>query len=283
MNKACLVCGHHAFLAIHRGTLLRCRHCGFTTANLDIGAQALEQVYTEKYFKGEEYEDYLRDKNVLQMNFRDRLQRISRVIGTKDMVNVLEIGCAYGFFAETLHQFLPSVSYTGYDVVPEAVAHARNVLHRNAICADYLEAAPDGAFSDVFLWDVIEHLPQPEAFIAKIASETRPGGRMYITTGDIGRLLPRLQGPRWRLIHPPSHLHYFTRSSLGRLLEKNGYEVVHVSYPPVRRSIKLIFYSLFMLRKRPSRSISNIYGRIPERWNIPLNTFDIMFVIARKR
>jgi hypothetical protein len=56
-----------------------------------------------------------------------------------------------------------------------------------------------------------------------------------------------------------------------------------VSYPPVYRSIRLIYFSLFMLRKKPSKLIEKIYSWIPIKANFPLNTYDIMFVIAKKR
>jgi SAM-dependent methyltransferase len=249
---------------------------------MDIDPEILKSTYTENYFKGEEYVDYLRDKNILQTNFRKRLQKIFRLVPSSQITKAVEIGCAYGFFAEELQKALPATSYSGYDVVPEAVSYGREQLRQNVFCGDFMEASLDKDHTDVFMWDVIEHLPDPDRFIAKAAECLVPGGRIHITTGDIGRLLPRLQKEKWRMIHPPSHLHYFSLETLTKLLEAKGFRVISVSYPPVYRSIRLIWYSLFMLRKKYPAFIGRLYELIPERMNIAMNTFDIMFVIAEK-
>lgn len=278
----CLVCDTSDFKKIYNDTLLKCEHCGFVTANLQIDKKVLEKIYTENYFKGEEYVDYIRDKDILQTNFKNRLNSILKVVQKEEINNVLEIGCAYGFFAEVLNNRLKKGHYIGYDIVPEAIEYGKTILGQNVHSKDYLETKTAEKYSDVFMWDVIEHLPDPEKFIEKISMETAAGGRIYITTGDIERFVPRVQKAKWRMIHPPSHLHYFSKRTLSMLLKKNGYNVINVSYPPVSRSIHLIFYSLFMLRKQPSSFVKKIYDLIPKSWSIPLNTFDIMFVIAEK-
>ncbi len=283
MDKSCLVCSATKFKPIYNSTLLRCESCGFTTANMEIDVAILQQTYTENYFKGEEYVDYLRDKDILQTNFKKRLNYIFRRLNKLSFTNALEIGCAYGFFAETLTNALGNISYVGYDIVPEAIDYGKNELKQNVICGDYLEAKIEKKVSDVFMWDVIEHLPAPEKFIEKVAGELQQGGRIYITTGDIERLVPRLQKAKWRMIHPPSHLHYFSRRTLSKLLENKGFEIVDVSYPPVYRSIRLIYYSLFMLRKKYPGFIEKIYNLIPAKMNIAINTYDIMFLIAEKK
>ena len=85
------------------------------------------------------------------------------------------------------------------------------------------------------------------------------------------------------MIHPPSHLHYFSKKTITQLLEKNHFEVKAVLYKPVYRSVKQIFYSLFLLNKPGTKLREAIFKRIPEKWFIPLNTYDIMHVIARKK
>lgn len=283
MDKVCLVCSNAAYHPIYQDTLLKCSSCGFVTANMNIDVKELEKVYTENYFKGEEYVDYLRDKGILQTNFKKRLNKIRKTIGFQNITSSLEIGCAYGFFAETLLQRIPKTKYVGYDIVPEAISYGRDILKQNVFCKDYLAVEHEQKMTDIFMWDVIEHLPNPEDFIEKVSTELESGGRIYITTGDIDRLLPRVQKQKWRMIHPPSHLHYFSKKTISALLEKKGFEIIDVSYPPVYRSIRLIFFSLFMLRKKPGKFVQKVYSWIPEKANIPLNTYDIMFVIAKRK
>jgi hypothetical protein len=133
------------------------------------------------------------------------------------------------------------------------------------------------------MWDVIEHLVNPEEFIQKASHETKKDGRIYITTGDISAWLPQRQKEKWRMIHPPTHVHYFTKKSISQLLDKHGFEIERISYPPVSRSIRVIFYSLFILNKKHNALFKWIYNLIPEKASIKLNTYDIMFVVAKKK
>lgn len=283
MCKICLVCSQSSFDKIYNATLLKCQYCGFVTANTEVDSTILSSIYTENYFKGEEYVDYLRDKLILQKNFSKRIKTIQQQ-NSIEMSSALEIGCAYGFFAELFTQKFQNVPYIGYDIVPEAINYGQTILKQNIFCNDYLTtSSANKEHSHVFMWDVIEHLPSPEKFIEKISYEIKDGGRLYITTGDIDRIIPRFQQEKWRMIHPPSHLHYFSKKTLSKLLEKYEFEIIEVTYPPVYRSIRLIFYSLFMLRKNPSNFIKKLYLLIPIKASVPINTYDIMFLIAQKK
>lgn len=281
--KNCLVCGATDFSLVYDNKLLRCVSCGFVIANLEITPEILKQTYTENYFKGEEYADYIRDKEALQTNFKKRLQHIYKLVDKKSIINVVEIGCAYGFFAEVLNNDLKNSNYVGYDVVPEVIEYGSKQLKQNIICADYLEAQTEEKVSDVFMWDVIEHLSDPGKFIEKAAKDLKTGGRIYVTTADIERFVPRVKKAKWRMIHPPSHLHYFSKRTLSQLLEHKGFKIVDASYPAIYRSVRSIFYSLFMLRKKYPRIVEKIYAIIPEKMNIAVNTYDILFLIAEKK
>jgi len=281
--KTCIVCGSLEFVPIFSGTLKKCIHCGFATANMEVNRELLEKTYSVNYFLGEEYLDYLHDKKTIQLNFLKRIKSIKKAISGKlPVTNCLEIGCAYGFFGEILKDTWKT-DYLGIDVVPEAVQYGKNELKLKMKSGDYLqEAAPAKPYTDVFMWDVIEHLQYPERFIQKASRELSPGGRIYITTGDFAAFIAQIQGKNWRMIHPPSHLHYFTKNSLIRLLEDNGFSIIKAKYLPVYRSVRQIFYSLFLLNKS-SGILNRVIEKIPAGLNISLNTFDIIFVMAEKQ
>lgn len=278
----CLVCHQKDFKTLYSDTLLQCKNCGFITANMQISEEELQKVYTVNYYKGEEYLDYETDKFSLQENFKKRLRYIKKLCRFHTIESCLEIGCAYGFFGEIVKKQEPEICYTGIDVVAEAVEHARNKLHLNAICGDYLQYKPQQKFSDVFMFDVIEHLKEPHLFLEKINREMQTGGKLYITTGDISALVPKIRKQKWRLIHPPSHLHYFSKKSIKKLLKNKGFQVLDISYPGIYRSIRQIYYNLLILNKKPPRIIKKIYHLIPKKMKLKINTFDIMFVIAEK-
>lgn len=283
MAQECLVCSGTQYIALYNETLKKCNGCGFVTANMQLQPGDLERIYSANYFKGEEYLDYVKEKNALQFNFKKRLKYIQKKLPSVQLSNVFEIGCAYGFFAQTINNEFPNIKYTGIDVVKEAIDYGKSELGQNLVCHDYLTFKPNEKFADVFMWDVIEHLEHPQKFIEKIANELEKNGRLYITTGDIDALLPRIQKQKWRMIHPPSHLHYFSQKTLCQLLEKYEFSIKFVNYPPVYRSIKQIFYSLFILNKPDRKLFNKIFSSIPELWQLPINTYDIMFVCATKK
>lgn len=282
MSK-CIICGNPEQSSLYDNLLLKCTSCGFITANMDISNEEIETIYTANYFKGEEYEDYIRDKKIIQNNFTTRIKHLEKVIPESKRKSILEIGCGYGFFGELVSDFWNS-KYLGIDICKEAIEYASAVLKLNVIREDYLEMnyRPD-EFDTCVMLDVIEHLPDPDRVVKKLSNEVKRGGYLVISTGDIGSLLARINGRKWRMIHPPSHLHYFNRNTLTKLLTLNGFEVVDISYPVIKRSIKQIFFSLFILNRRTNnRVINKIFQHIPEKWLLPLNTFDIMLVISRR-
>jgi 2-polyprenyl-3-methyl-5-hydroxy-6-metoxy-1,4-benzoquinol methylase len=281
--RKCIICDSTSHTLLYNDTLVKCNSCSFISANMEISDEELKVIYSENYFKGNEYLDYLSDKLAIQKNFSKRLKQIGIKNNSINTVNTLEIGCAYGFFGEVFTTAYKNVRFTGMDIVPEAIDYGKHTLGLDLRLQDYLSFPATDQYTHVFMWDVIEHLPRPDQFIEKIAKETSPGSELHITTGDIGALLPRFQKQKWRMIHPPSHLHYFSKSSITQLLEKNQFEVKTVLYKPVYRSVKQIFYSLFLLNKPGTKLRENIFKRIPEKWFVPLNTYDIMHVIAIKK
>ena len=280
--KKCIICNYNKFVLKYKNTLMMCEECKFITANLDVTDSLLKNIYTENYFKGEEYLDYLKDKIILQRNFKSRLMHILKYVDKKNILSAVEVGCAYGFFAEEFTSEIKDAKYIGFDIVPEPIEYGKNVLKQNLKQQDFINYPVLEPYTDVFLWDVIEHLPNPDQIISKIGKEIKTGGRIYITTGDISALLPKLQKHKWRMIHPPSHLHYFSKKTLTKLLNKHGFEIINISYPPIYRSLKQIYYSLFLLKKNESPLKNWIYNRIPDKMFIPINTYDIMFVIGKK-
>lgn len=280
--KKCIVCNGDAFEQIYKDILQKCSICGFVRAGLEFGRNDLREVYSKKYFEGEEYFNYQADKSILQLNFKRRLKHFLKKVDERTVTNVLELGCAYGFFAEIINKCL-KIGYIGFDVVPEAVAYGREQLRQNLVCCDYLDyEVPPDTYSDVFMWDVIEHLPDPDEVMMKISTEIKTGGRLCLTTGDFESLLSRLQGARWRMVHPPSHIQYFSPKTIAMFLSNYGFDVLKISYTPVYRSVQQIFYSLCLLNKNPGTFIQNINDKIPSAWYLKINTFDIMEVVAVK-
>ena len=89
------------------------------------------------------------------------------------------------------------------------------------------------------------------------------------------------------MIHPPTHLHYFSRATLERLLARHGFEVLRVEYPATTRSVRMILSGLLVLGRPASSWATSLYRALAHLpfidASVPLNTWDIMYVIARRR
>jgi SAM-dependent methyltransferase len=248
----------------------------------DMGASGAwsdpKAVYAEDYFRGSEYADYLRDRPLFDRQFHDRLRAMKRYQSSGDLI---EIGCAYGFFLAVAQK---EYSVIGFDIAGGPVAYAREHLGVDARCEDFLSASLEPETVDVVvMWDTIEHLPRPDLTLQKVARVLRPGGFLLLTTGDIGSVLAAVRRGKWRLIHPPTHLHYFSRRTIARLLSSVGLRPVETTYVGVRRSLRQIAHSLLL---SGSRRPCQLYRLIAESrlgdFSLVLNTFDIMLVVADK-
>ncbi len=258
--------------------LQRCVACGHCVADLDPQSVNPKAIYSDEYFTGEEYAEYAGDRAVFEQQFRDRLQTIRQFQADGDLI---EIGCAYGFFLGVAQDHF---RVRGFDIAEGPVQYARDVIGVDARCEDFVEAPVEDNSADVVvMWDAIEHLPRPDLMVAKIARVLRPGGHFFLTTGDIGSVLARMQRGRWRMIHPPTHLHYFDRSTIVALLERLGIHAVQTRYVGVRRSVRQIAFGLLVLGKGRS---SPFYERIARSrfgtLSVDLNTRDIMLVVGQK-
>lgn len=276
----CIVCGSNKFDFLYKG-ILRCNRCGHSFADLDMSEKELHKIYNGGYFQGKEYLNYINDKNITQKNFKKRLGTLNKYLENGTHNSLLEIGCAYGFFLELAEKFIKDV--TGIDVTEEGTKYAREILHLNAINADFLQYdLAKKKFDVVCIWDTIEHLRSPHLYIKKISDHMNQGGIIAITTGDIESFMSRIRKEKWRLIHPPTHVHYFSKRSITLLLQKYGFSVIHQSYCGFFRSLDNITHNVLLFG--PQKKI--LYNLL--KWIhikglfIYLNLHDILLIIAKK-
>jgi SAM-dependent methyltransferase len=279
--SACIVCGAEEARPFHPG-LLRCGACGHGWADLQLSPEQLAGLYRRDYFFGDEYLDYVADRAIIQKNFRLRLSVLERFRDPARHRRLLEVGCAYGFFLDLARERFESA--TGIDITEDGVRYARETLGLDAVLGDFLaHDFGDRRFDVACLWDTIEHLPRPDLFVEKVARLTDPGALLAVTTGDAGSLNARLNGKSWRLIHPPTHLHYFTRQSLLRLLDRHGFEAVYDRSCGFYRGADFTAYNLLVLRWKRKRLYRLLKRLRLTGFDFYLDLGDIRYVVARRR
>lgn len=279
----CICCGALAWQQQFR-VLRRCAGCGFIRADMSLTRVEAERLYQEGYFTGGEYGDYLADAPSHRRNFAARLRLVRRLAGDRP-APLLEVGCAYGFFLDECRQ--AGIEATGVDVCVEPVRHARMVLNVDARVGDFARLPlEESRYAAVCLWDTIEHLEHPEVFVRRAHDLLTAGGWLFITTGDIGSSFARWRGPRWRMIHPPTHLQYFSRDSLTRLLAGHGFRVATARSTAMYRTLGESIGRLATLGRGLPARLARMARRVTPgaiaRRGFWLDLGDIMFVAARK-
>ena len=236
MIEKCLVCDGKSFNNTLE-TLSRCNNCGFVTYDMTSTKDSFKEIYNDDYFSGGEYHNYIADRDAIQANFKLRLKVLNKYINNNHH-KLFEIGSAYGYFLDSAKHRFDLVS--GIDITHEGCMFAQEQLGINVVEGDYLDYACEYK-PDVFcMWDTIEHLPEPDLFIAKISQDISTDGLLCITTGDIDSIVARIRGSKWRLIHPPTHIHYFSKKTITKLLNKYGFEIIHFEHCGFYRSLDLI-------------------------------------------
>ena len=167
MSSGCICCGSEDAVSHLRG-LVRCPQCTHVWADLALTNEELQALYSENYFLGEEYLDYEKEKPALERNFSLRLQELLLRVSAGGQL--WEIGSAYGHF---LQQAGKHFKTAGCDISEHAVDHARNDLGQEVQCGDFLQLDAPMEQDVVCLWDTIEHLSEPAAYLEKAATQLK--------------------------------------------------------------------------------------------------------------
>ncbi|AHE55873.1 bifunctional 2-polyprenyl-6-hydroxyphenol methylase/3-demethylubiquinol 3-O-methyltransferase UbiG [Sphingomonas sanxanigenens] len=96
----------------------------------------------------------------------------------------LDVGCGAGLLSEPLARLGAAV--TGVDAAAETIAAARAHAAAQGLAIDYhageLDQLGDATFDLVVSMEVVEHVTDPAAFVAGLATRLAPGGLMILST-----------------------------------------------------------------------------------------------------
>jgi SAM-dependent methyltransferase len=279
-SHTCIVCDSSDKFDPTLEILARCRACGFVTW-LGTPSDDLTKLYNEEYFTAVDYPDYVGNATSLRRSMNRHLDQMSPYLAERGAV--LEIGCAYGFFLDEAKKRFERV--VGIDIAEAAVDYARTHFKVDAVSGAFLDVRfDDGSFDAICLWDTIEHLDRPDLFLEKARRLLRPGGKLFLTTGDISSRNARIRGSKWRQIHPPSHLHYFSRNSMTTLLKRVGFRVMGIETAAYYHTLRNILASIHLRGGLTGRisgvALAAIGEPLARRVGLWIDLGDIMFVAA---
>jgi SAM-dependent methyltransferase len=152
---------------------------------------------------------------------------------------VLEVGCGRGLTGRLLQERL-GCRVTGVEINEVAAAEAARHLWR-VHSGDVRDAELEDGYDAVVATELLEHLVEPEEFLARMSRLVRPGGRIVLSVPNVGHysIVEDLVAGRWDYLPIGllcyTHLRFFTRATLESWLDRVGFS----SWRIVRQTTEL--------------------------------------------
>lgn len=170
----------------------------------------------------------------------------ARLVGTKQ--RVLEVGCGDGAFGAELIRAGNRV--VGVDTEPNVSPDAG---YANVIATDLENGVRDGLrssgeeFDRILVCDVLEHLPDPTKLLRELRTQLASRGKLIVSVPNAVNLTVRVMVLFGKFTYSKrgildwAHLRFFTRTTIRKLLEANGYRVTQRYYTiiPIERLVPL--------------------------------------------
>ena len=155
--------------------------------------------------------------------------RIAALLSTRAPSKILDLGCSGGLLAERLRELGHHV--IGVDVTEiDEVAERTNAFFK----ADLNQGIPPevgSGFDIVLAADVLEHLVDPAKLLDQVRNVLIPGGSLILCVPNVAHWYPRFRSTLGlfdydqRGILDATHLRFFTRRAIRRLVERSDYEI----------------------------------------------------------
>ena len=209
------------------------------------GLEQLHKVYDEGYYQNKDffqkdgtklygYVGYLAErinKQYVYQRVVDRAEKllVARPADPEGKKRWLDVGCGLGFLMDVA--FDHGFQVRGVEFNRSAI---RYIQSKFTFPVDYglvQELKFAEPFDVISLFDVIEHLDDPIGSLRCLRKTIAPGGVCVIQTMDSDSLVSRLIGKRLEdFRRTREHLYFFTRSSLTRILNETGWEVLDIRF-----------------------------------------------------
>jgi len=210
-----------------------CEDCGTLFVNPRPSSEDLNEFYiqsestffwVEKFFKPVAE---VRRKKI----FQPRAEFINKRILLNSPKVVGDIGAGFGIFLEELAKFWPSARMIAIEPSLEMVEICKTKgLEVIPSIAENIDGW-NNQFDLLTVFEVFEHLYNPNEFLEKVWNLLRPGGYLFLTTLNGQGFDIQTLWEKSKSVTPPHHLNFFNPTSITYLLQSKGFVVEEVSTP----------------------------------------------------
>ena len=164
--------------------------------------------------------------------------RALELLAASPPLRLLEIGCAEGRFLERAVALGHPATGLDFNAVAVRAARARGLDARvGDVAALRAALEPGDPFRAVAMFQIIEHLCDPDAFFAELGAVAAPGALLLVGCPSPRRYTRRVPHPErvgrsdfWDW--PPQHTLRWGEPSLRRFLARHGWRVERVEHEP---------------------------------------------------
>jgi len=209
--------------------VVRCKKCGLIYTNPRPHVRSLVSNYVNMVDN-----EYVEEERGRRISAAATIRSLKKL---RKKGRLLDIGCAAGFLLDEARK--DGWEVHGIELSKWAVDFAKKKFGISTIFNGVLKNAgyPDNYFDAVVMKDSIEHLTDPKGTLIEIRRILKSDGILCINTPDIDSLVSRILKARWWGIKQ-SHLYYFTRKTLKKMLEVSGFVAIKVKSSPRTFSVK---------------------------------------------
>jgi 2-polyprenyl-3-methyl-5-hydroxy-6-metoxy-1,4-benzoquinol methylase len=204
-----------------------CTNCNLVFINPVLNSEIYEKLYKSEIYQdivktlGEDSHAYRKEKFG-----KERIDLVEEFHKSTLSKNLLDIGCSTGFVIEEADD--RGWLATGIELNPSAVSFGRSkglfIIDKPIEDIDFT----DVKYSDILLYDVLEHLINPSKMINKIYDLLLDDGMLHIYVPNYNSAILHLLGnANTHFIWPTHHLNYYTPETLKYFLEKHGFKIEH--------------------------------------------------------
>jgi len=291
-DQVCYLCGEPDYQLVYEVKRFgfpikfkKCR-CGLIKQTPMPNAAFFEWFFNSKLFVNSKklknpttiwgYHDYFHDEVCRLATSKRRYKILKKYLGKSGRLAIMKIGPGSGTFLSVAqadgHHVL------GCDVSGQFAEFAQKNYGVPIQQGRFEQMGyRDEQFDAIFLFNVIENVPNQEVFLKEISRTLKRGGFFILNFVDMsGNLMARIQKEKYFLFRPPI-CYMYTMKVLERILSKYGFRIeAHV--PDVRFMHLEKIFSLLgwtaLLRFSELLRIQNIV--------FPLYAYPSKIVIARK-
>jgi 2-polyprenyl-6-hydroxyphenyl methylase/3-demethylubiquinone-9 3-methyltransferase len=211
----------------------RCRRCALVYANPRAPEAAILARYSPEYFWNEYLPAAGAPGGVVDLDWLDaRHAPMLALLGTQaaGARRLLEVGTGAGLFLKAASR--AGWDASGLELSGEGVTFARERLGLDVRQerAEQMSFAP-GTFDVAVMFDVIEHLFDPQAVLRATRAALKRGGVLIVSTPNFDALSRFVLGSDWAVLSPLEHTYYYTEATLAKMLAACGFAASR----PVRR------------------------------------------------